>query len=168
MNEDLDYEYNSVYLICFRLICISGQTVSTLFVWFLISFVSYILLCKIINCIIIFFFLLLQVISHKSLRQSYQTFPCAEIIFAHDNDQNGQFRCTFELTAGDATSQICVRTSIDEVKILSCLLEWSLIVARVKFEPESSSSHESSSSQFFFHIFFPNNIVWLYCKYYRQ
>ena len=37
----------------------------------------------------------------------------------------------------------------------------SLIVARVKFEPESSSSHESSSSQFFFHIFFSNNIVWL-------
>ena len=35
----------------------------------------------------------------------------------------------------------------------------SLIVARVKFEPESSSSHESSSSQFFFHIFFSNNIV---------
>ena len=31
----------------------------------------------------------------------------------------------------------------------------SLIVARVKFEPKSSSSHESSSSQFFFHIFFP-------------
>ena len=31
----------------------------------------------------------------------------------------------------------------------------SLIVARVKFEPESSSSHESSSSQLFFHIFFP-------------
>ena len=31
----------------------------------------------------------------------------------------------------------------------------SFIVARVKFEPESSSSHESSSSQFFFHIFFP-------------
>lgn len=54
------------------------------------------------------------VISHKSLRQSFQTFPCAEIIFAHDNGQNGQFRCTFELTAGDATSQICVRTSIDE------------------------------------------------------
>ena len=43
----------------------------------------------------------------------------------------------------------------------------SLIVARVKFEPESSSSHESSSSQFFFLIFFSNNIVWLYCKYYR-
>ena len=82
------------------------------------------MLCKIINCIIIYFFLLLQVISHKSLRQSFQTFPCAEIIFAHDNGQNGQFRCTFELTAGDATSQICVRTSIDEVKILSCLLEW--------------------------------------------
>ena len=37
--------------------------------------------------------------------------------------------------------------------------EMSLIVARVKFEPESSSSHESSSSQFFFHIFFSNNIV---------
>ncbi|XP_074621452.1 uncharacterized protein LOC141879978 isoform X2 [Acropora palmata] len=54
------------------------------------------------------------VISHKSLRQSFQTFPCAEIIFAHDNGQNGQFRCTFELTAGDATSQICVRTSIEE------------------------------------------------------
>ena len=34
-------------------------------------------------------------------------------------------------------------------------LNTSLIVARVKFEPESSSSHESSSSQFFFHIFFP-------------
>ena len=35
----------------------------------------------------------------------------------------------------------------------------SLIVARVKFEPESSSSHESSSSQFrvnlFFTFFFP-------------
>ena len=35
----------------------------------------------------------------------------------------------------------------------------SLIVARVKFEPESSSSDQSSSSQFFFHIFFSNNIV---------
>ena len=32
--------YNSVYLICFRLICISDQTVSTLFGWFLISFSS--------------------------------------------------------------------------------------------------------------------------------
>ena len=31
----------------------------------------------------------------------------------------------------------------------------SLIVARVKFEPESSASHESSSSQFFFSHFFP-------------
>ena len=31
---------------------------------------------------------------------------------------------------------------------------WSLIVARVKFEPESSSSHESSSSQVKFSFFF--------------
>ena len=32
--------------------------------------------------------------------------------------------------------------------------ESSLIVARVKFEPESSSSHESSSSQVKFSFFF--------------
>ena len=31
---------------------------------------------------------------------------------------------------------------------------WSLIIARVKFEPESSSSHESSSSQVKFSFFF--------------
>ena len=33
-----------------------------------------------------------------------------------------------------------------------------VIVARVKFEPESSSSHESSSSQFSFYIFFLNTV----------
>ena len=36
----------------------------------------------------------------------------------------------------------------------AAFLFWSLIVARVKFEPESSSSHESSSSQVKFSFFF--------------
>ena len=61
----------------------------------------------------------LQVIPHMSLKHSYTTFPCAKMIFAHDNGQNGEFRCTFELTAGDASSQICVVTSLMEVKSVS-------------------------------------------------
>ena len=35
----------------------------------------------------------------------------------------------------------------------------SLIVARVKFEPESSSSHESSSSQVKFSFFFSSFVL---------
>ena len=41
--------------------------------------------------------------------------------------------------------------------LLSEFPVWSLLIARVKFEPESSSSHEPSSSQdpsFYFSIFF--------------
>ena len=67
---------------------------------------------------LLLFFLPLQVISYKSLRQSYQTCPCAEITFVHDDGQRRQFCCTFELTAGDTTSRICVRTSVMEVKYI--------------------------------------------------
>ena len=47
------------------------------------------------------------------------------------------------------------KTALRNKLTLNSYSSKSLIVARVKFEPESSSSHESSSSQFFFHIFFP-------------
>ena len=49
-------------------------------------------------------------------------------------------------------ASIDVIVSFEEETIASAL--WSLIVARVKFEPESSSSHESSSSQVKFSFFF--------------
>ena len=54
-----------------------------------------------------------------------------------------------------------------DVSISHDLADESLIVAQVKFEPESSSSHESSSSQFSFYLFFLNTVE-LYCKYYHQ
>lgn len=60
---------------------------------------------------------LFQVIPHKSIKESYRTFPCAEILFEHDNGQNRDFRCNIELTADDATIQICAITSIKEVNI---------------------------------------------------
>ena len=65
------------------------------------------------------FFLPLQAISHMSLKQSYKTFPCVKMIFLHDDGGNGEFRCTFELTSDDVAFQICVITSLREVKSVS-------------------------------------------------
>ena len=59
----------------------------------------------------------LQVIPHKSIKESYVTFPCAEILFEHDNGQNREFRCMIEVTSDDTTMQICAITSIKEVNI---------------------------------------------------
>ena len=59
----------------------------------------------------------LQVIPHKSIKESYWTFPCAEILFEYDNGQNRVFRCIIEVTAGDTTIQICAVTAIEEVNI---------------------------------------------------
>ncbi|XP_067041652.1 uncharacterized protein [Acropora muricata] len=47
-----------------------------------------------------------QVIPHKSIKESYRTFPCAEILFEHDNGRNRDFRCIIEVTADDTTIQI--------------------------------------------------------------
>ena len=58
-----------------------------------------------------------QVIPHKSIKESYRTFPCAEILFEHDNGRNRDFRCNIELTADDTTIQICAVASIKEVNI---------------------------------------------------
>lgn len=55
-----------------------------------------------------------QVISHKSLKESYRSMPCAEILFEHDNGRNRDFRCTLELTADDTTIQIRAVASIKE------------------------------------------------------
>lgn len=59
----------------------------------------------------------LQVITHKSIKESYRTFPCAEILFQHDDARNRDFRCNIELTADDTTIQICAITSIKEVNV---------------------------------------------------
>ncbi|XP_015776945.1 PREDICTED: uncharacterized protein LOC107354960 isoform X3 [Acropora digitifera] len=55
-----------------------------------------------------------EVIPHKSIKESYRTFPCAEILFEHDDARNRDFRCNIELTADDTTIQICAVASIKE------------------------------------------------------
>ncbi|XP_068718145.1 uncharacterized protein [Montipora capricornis] len=55
-----------------------------------------------------------RVISHKSLKESYRSMPCAEILFEHDNGRNRDFRCTLELTAADTTIQVRAVASIKE------------------------------------------------------
>ena len=61
----------------------------------------------------------LKVISHKSLKESYRSMPCAEILFEHDNGRNRDFRCTLELTADDTTIQIRAVASIKEVRVFA-------------------------------------------------
>ena len=58
-----------------------------------------------------------QVISHKSLKESYQTMPRSEILFEHDNGRNRDFFCTFELTADNTTTKITAVASIKEVRL---------------------------------------------------
>ena len=45
-----------------------------------------------------------QVITHKSLKESYKTIPRSEILFKHDNGRNRDFHCTLELTADNTTT----------------------------------------------------------------
>jgi len=56
-----------------------------------------------------------QVITHKSLKESYQTIPRAEVLFKHDNGQNRDFICIFELSADNKSTTICAVASIKEV-----------------------------------------------------
>ena len=59
-----------------------------------------------------------QVISHKRLKESYQTIPRTEILFEHDNGRNRDFLCTFELTADNTTTKITAVASIKEVRFI--------------------------------------------------
>ena len=78
--------------------------------------------CKIIQeksnklCELVMLFVSVQVISHKSLKESYQTIPRSEILFEHDNGRNRDFLCTFELTADNTTTKITAVASIKEVR----------------------------------------------------
>ena len=63
--------------------------------------------------------LLTQFITHKSLKESYQTIPRAEILFKHDNGRNRDFLCIFELSAENTTTTICAVASIKEVSVIS-------------------------------------------------
>ena len=56
-----------------------------------------------------------QVVTHKTLKESYQTIPKAEVLFKHDNGQNRDFICIFELSAENASTKICAVASIKEV-----------------------------------------------------
>ncbi|XP_078370063.1 uncharacterized protein LOC144653833 [Oculina patagonica] len=55
-----------------------------------------------------------EVITHKSVKESYQTIPRTEILFKHDNGRNRDFLCIFEVSAGNTTTTICAVTSIKE------------------------------------------------------
>lgn len=72
-----------------------------------------------------------QVVTHKSLKESYQTIPKAEVIFKHDNGQNRDFICIFELSAENTSTTICAVASIKEVCVtlfLSYLINESNII----------------------------------------
>ena len=60
-------------------------------------------------------YLFLQVISHKSVKESYQIIPTAEVLFKHDNGRNRDFLCIFEVSAENTTTTICAVASIKEV-----------------------------------------------------
>ncbi|KAJ7327381.1 hypothetical protein OS493_027071 [Desmophyllum pertusum] len=55
-----------------------------------------------------------EFITHKSLKESYQNIPRAEILFKHDNGRNRDFLCIFELSAENTTTTICAVASIKE------------------------------------------------------
>ena len=60
-------------------------------------------------------FVFSQVITHKSLKESYQSIPLAKVLFKHDNGQNRDFICIFELSAENTSTTICAVASIKEV-----------------------------------------------------
>ena len=62
--------------------------------------------------------LITQSITQKSLKESYQTIPKAEILFKHDNGRNRDFLCVFELTNEESTTTICAVASINEVGVI--------------------------------------------------
>ena len=62
--------------------------------------------------------LITQSITQKSLKESYQTIPKAEILFKHDNGRNRDFLCVFELTNEESTTNICAVASIKEVGVI--------------------------------------------------
>ena len=63
----------------------------------------------------LFAFSILQVIPHKSVKESYQTIPKAEVLFKHDNGRNRDFLCIFEVSAESTSTNICAVASIKEV-----------------------------------------------------
>ncbi|XP_067041653.1 uncharacterized protein [Acropora muricata] len=89
-----------------------------------------------------------QVITHKSIRESYRTFPCAEILFQHDDARNRDFRCNIELTADDTTIQIYAITSIKEDPFLRYMesrkgQQHEMVTGRGKCDPTISNSEKS-------------------------
>lgn len=89
-----------------------------------------------------------QVITHKSIKESYRTFPCAEILFQHDDARNRDFRCNIELTADDATIQIYAITSIKEDPFLRYMesrmgQQHEMVTGRVRCDPTISNSEKS-------------------------
>ncbi|XP_074621458.1 netrin receptor UNC5B-a-like isoform X3 [Acropora palmata] len=89
-----------------------------------------------------------QVITHKSIKESYRTFPCAEILFQHDDARNRDFRCNIELTADDTTIQIYAVTSIKEDPFLRYMeshtgQQHKMVTGRGKCDPTISNSEKS-------------------------
>ena len=56
-----------------------------------------------------------QVITHKTLKESYKTIPRSEILFGHDDGRNRDFHCTLELTADNTTTKLSAVASIKDV-----------------------------------------------------
>ena len=62
-----------------------------------------------------YFYIFTQVITHKSLKDSYTTIPKSKILFEHDNGRNRDFHCTLELTADNAATKLSAVASIKDV-----------------------------------------------------
>ena len=49
------------------------------------------------------------------MKESYQAIPLAKVLFKHDNGQNRDFICLFDLSAENTTTTIYAVASIKEV-----------------------------------------------------